>query len=72
MRSISMQRTPKTSGFLYLLTAALRGCAIGLIGAGLVGASPLLAQDNAPTRVRSLYEGHEFLYRVVKLYAGGK
>jgi len=27
---------------------------------------------NERIRVRSLYEGHEFLYRVVKLYAGGK
>jgi len=26
---------------------------------------------NERIRVRSLYEGHEFLYRVVKLYAGG-
>ncbi|HEY6720414.1 MAG TPA: M20/M25/M40 family metallo-hydrolase [Burkholderiales bacterium] len=26
---------------------------------------------NERMRVRSLYEGHEFLYRVVKLYAGG-
>ena len=27
---------------------------------------------NERIRVRSLYEGHEYLYRVVKLYAGGK
>jgi acetylornithine deacetylase/succinyl-diaminopimelate desuccinylase-like protein len=27
---------------------------------------------NERIRVRSLYEGHEFLYRLVKLYAGGK
>ena len=27
---------------------------------------------NERIRVRSLYEGHEFLYRVVKLYAGGR
>ncbi len=27
---------------------------------------------NERIRIRSLYEGHEFLYRVVKLYAGGK
>ncbi len=27
---------------------------------------------NERIRVKSLYEGHEFLYRVVKLYAGGK
>ncbi len=27
---------------------------------------------NERIRVRSLYEGHEFLYRVVKIYAGGK
>ena len=27
---------------------------------------------NERIRMRSLYEGHEFLYRVVKLYAGGK
>ena len=27
---------------------------------------------NERMRVRSLYEGHEFLYRLVKLYAGGK
>jgi acetylornithine deacetylase/succinyl-diaminopimelate desuccinylase-like protein len=27
---------------------------------------------NERIRVRSLYEGHEFLYQVVKLYAGGK
>ena len=26
---------------------------------------------NERIRVRSLYEGHEFLYRLVKLYAGG-
>ena len=27
---------------------------------------------NERMRVRSLYEGHEFLYRLVKLYAGGR
>ena len=27
---------------------------------------------NERIRVRSLYEGHEFLYRVVKIYAGGR
>ena len=27
---------------------------------------------NERIRVRTLYEGHEFLYRLVKLYAGGK
>ena len=27
---------------------------------------------NERIRMRSLYEGHEFLYRVVKMYAGGK
>ena len=27
---------------------------------------------NERIRVRSVYEGHEFLYRLVKLYAGGK
>ena len=27
---------------------------------------------NERIRVKSLYEGHDFLYRVVKLYAGGK
>ncbi len=27
---------------------------------------------NERIRVRSLYEGHDFLYRVVKLYAGGR
>jgi acetylornithine deacetylase/succinyl-diaminopimelate desuccinylase-like protein len=26
---------------------------------------------NERIRVRSLYEGHEFLYRLVKLYGGG-
>jgi len=26
---------------------------------------------NERMRVRSLHEGHEFLYRLVKLYAGG-
>jgi len=26
---------------------------------------------NERIRVRSLYEGHEFLYRLVRLYAGG-
>jgi acetylornithine deacetylase/succinyl-diaminopimelate desuccinylase-like protein len=27
---------------------------------------------NERIRVRSLYEGHEFLYRLVKLYGGGR
>ena len=55
-----MQRTPKTSNFLFSLTTALRGCAIGLIGAGLVGATPVLAQEIAPTpaqrQLRELYK----------------
>ena len=55
-----MQCAPKTSGFLLSLSGALRGCAIGLIGAGLVSAGAVLAQDQAPTpaqrQLRELYK----------------
>ena len=55
-----MQCAPKTSGFLLSLSGALRGYAIGLIGAGLVSAGAVLAQDQAPTpaqrQLRELYK----------------
>ena len=62
--------------FLPLAGALLAGCAIGIPTYGLSGmfADPdggAIHGDNERIRVRSLYEGRDFLYEVVKLYGMG-
>ena len=80
VEAVSAQMWPGVPVVPALLVATTDGRYMNNAGIPTYGLSGLFRDPdgsgvhglNERIRVRSLYEGHDFLYRVVKLYAGGR
>ena len=80
MKKVAAQMWPGLPLVPAMATGATDGRFLNAIGTPTYGLSGMLGDIdgqgvhglNERIRVKSLYDGREFLYRVVKLYANGK